>query len=66
MNYGQVIQRINSSLTGDAEKDMEFLRSQIYEYRDHSSAREIAKTCIQIMWELTPDAKVIADSKKGR
>jgi tetratricopeptide (TPR) repeat protein len=64
MNYGQVIQRINSSLTGDAEKDMEFLRSQIYEYRDHSSAREIAKTCIQIMWELTPDAKVIADSKK--
>ena len=64
MNYGQVMQKIRKSLTGDVQKDTEFLRGQIFEYRDHSSFREIAKDCIQIMYELTPDAKVRADSKK--
>ena len=58
MNYGQVMQKIKNGLTGDVEKDREYLRGQIIEYRDHFDSREIAKSCIQMMYELTPSAKV--------
>lgn len=55
MTYEEIIEQIKSGLTGDAEKDMAYLKEQEDKYKDHELSQEIIRACGRMMYEIMPD-----------
>ncbi len=56
MKYETIIQNIRDAMTGDAEKDLAFLREQMEAYKEHEYAKEIIRECGRMMYELLPES----------
>jgi tetratricopeptide (TPR) repeat protein len=69
MTFDKVMEKINSQLTGDPEKDREFLSTQMEEYKRHKFSKEIMRAILRMLFELAPDElkekfAQIADNRK--
>ena len=67
--FDQVMEKITAGLTGDPEKDREFLSTQMEEYKRHKCSKEIMRAIVRMLFDLAPDElkekfAQIADSRK--
>ena len=53
--FNKIMSEINSGLTGNPEKDMEFLNEQSIKYKDHKYGKEILRACGRLMYDVMPD-----------
>lgn len=67
MGPEKIIKEIESNLTGDSEKDMQYLMEQKEKYKNHKYAKEIIRACGRLLYECTSEEtkknldKVISD-----
>lgn len=54
-DYQTIMSTITAGLTGDARHDIAYLMAQAEAYKDHPLAKEIARECGRMMWDLMPD-----------
>lgn len=57
MTFDEIMTSITSGLTGDNEKDIQYLTEKFQEYKDHEYAKEIARACGRILYDLIPEEK---------
>ena len=57
MDLEKILKEITSGLSGDKEKDMQYLKEQSEKYKEHEYAKEILRACGRLMFELIPDDK---------
>lgn len=61
-DFTSIMSSITAGLTGDAKHDIAYLMSQAEAYKDHPLAKEVARECGRMMWDLMPeDAKAEFD-----
>ncbi len=53
--YNEIIDEIKSNLTGNKEKDKEFLKSQMVKYADSDYGQEIVLEIGRLMWDFLSD-----------
>ena len=57
MTYDEIMKEITSGLSGDSERDIQYLKDQMEKYKEHELATEIIRACGRIFYELIPDDK---------
>lgn len=55
MTYREIMEGIESGLTGDPVKDTEYLKSRVEQYQDHEMGDEILPGIGKLMFELLPE-----------
>lgn len=50
--YETIIENIRDGLSGDKEKDIEYLKEQAFKYKDHAMGNEIVKECGRMLFDL--------------
>ena len=55
MSFEEIIEKIKSGLTGEAETDVKYLQEKIAEYEGHEERDRIAGACGQMIYELLPE-----------
>jgi len=53
-DFDVVMEQIRAGLTGEAEHDIDYLLSQAQAHQDSPLAKEIARECGRMVWELLP------------
>jgi tetratricopeptide (TPR) repeat protein len=56
-NYNDVMQKITSGLTGNAEDDVKYLMNEMEQYKEHELAQEIARGVGRIIFDILPPDK---------
>ncbi len=56
-DYETIIREITLGLTGEPQKDKEYLLEQMERYKDHELGKEIVRACGRIMYEIMPEDK---------
>ncbi|WP_317302450.1 hypothetical protein [Acidaminococcus timonensis] len=51
----QIIKSITDGLTGNSQKDIDYLKNCMTLYRDHPLHREITKACSELLYKLLPE-----------
>ena len=57
MDFDCIMQEITSGLTGKSAEDIAYLMKQAESYKAHPFAKEIARACGRLMYDLIPDNK---------
>ena len=57
MDFNDIMQEITSGLTGKSEDDIAYLMQQAEQYKTHHFAKEIARACGRLMFDLIPNDK---------
>ena len=57
MTYDEIMREITTGLTGDADKDRDYLKEQMEKYKEHELATEIIRACGRLFYELIPEDK---------
>ncbi len=66
-SFETIMQGISSGLTGDYDKDLEYLKEQSDKYKDHEFGKEILRAIGRMMYEMLPDdRKKDLDEALGR
>ena len=55
VDYHITVRLIMGKLTGEAEKDIAFLKAQMEKYKDHPMGSEIIKACARKLFDLLPE-----------
>ena len=55
MNFEKIMQNITSGLTGDCEKDIQYLMEQCEKYKDHEMGQEIVRACGRLIFKCVPE-----------
>jgi len=55
MTYEEIMKEITEGLSGDPEKDIEYLKEQMEKYKDHEQGQEIIRACGRLLYSLMPD-----------
>lgn len=55
--FDEIMEEIAMGLKRDPEHDIAYLKEQMESYKDHPLAKEIARACGRLMWEVLPDEK---------
>jgi len=55
MSFDEIMAAITARLTGDPEKDREFLSTQMEEYKRHKYCKEIMRAIVRMLFDLAPD-----------
>ena len=58
MDYQEIMRDIASGLTGDKEKDLQYLMEQMEKYKDHELGKENIRTCGRLISGMLPEEKV--------
>ena len=58
MDYQEIMRDIASGLTGENEKDIQYLMEQMEKYKDHEFGKEIIRTCGRLISGMLPEEKV--------
>lgn len=58
MDYQEIMRDIASGLTGDKEKDLQYLMEQMEKYKDHELGKEIIRACGRLISGMLPEEKV--------
>ena len=56
-SFNEIMQDITAGLTGDNEKDVSWLLSQIETYKNHEMGKEIIRACSRMLFEKLPEDK---------
>lgn len=56
-SFDAVMREITDGLTGDAKKDVAYLREQCDKYKNHPQGKEIIRSCGRLIFDLMPDEK---------
>ena len=56
-SFDSVMLKITQGLTGNPETDFEYLGKTCQKYNDHPMAKEIARACGRLMYDMLPDDK---------
>ena len=64
-NYNDVMQKITSGLTGNAEDDVKYLMNEIEQYKEHELAQEIARGVGRIIFDILPISSTIRVLAEG-
>ena len=51
----EIIKNITDGLTGDNEKDIQYLMEQTEKYKNHESSKEILRECGRLLYERLPE-----------
>lgn len=54
MEYKEILQEIESGLTGDPNKDLKYLHKQLEKYQSHHNAHEISRALARFILDLLP------------
>lgn len=57
MDFDSIMQQITAGLTGKSDEDIAYLMKQAESYKTHPFAKEIARACGRLMFDLIPDEK---------
>ncbi len=57
MEFDQIMREITHGLTGDGEKDIQYLKEQMEKYKDHDMAKEILRACGRLLFKCIPEDK---------
>jgi len=57
MDYNSIMQSIITGMSGDAEKDIEYLNMQMEKYKNHENGKEILRACGRMIYNLIPEEK---------
>lgn len=57
MEFDKIMSGITSGLTGDSEKDIQYLNEQMEKYKDHDLAKEILRACGRLQFKCIPENK---------
>lgn len=57
MEFDNIMQEITSGLTGKSDEDVAYLMKQAEKHKAHPFAKEIARACGRLMFDLIPDEK---------
>ena len=55
MDFDQIMREITAGLTGDSEKDIQYLKEQAEKYKDHELSREILRACGRLLYQCVPE-----------
>lgn len=55
MPFESIMESIKAGLTGDSQKDIQYLQDQIAFHRNHDNGLEIAKACGRMIYDLLPE-----------
>lgn len=58
MDYQEIMRDIASGLTGENEKDIQYLMEQMEKYKDHEFGKEIIRACGRLISGMLPEEKV--------
>ena len=58
MDYQEIMRDIASGLTGENEKDIQYLMEQMEKYKDHELGKEIIRACGRLISGMLPKEKV--------
>ena len=58
MDYQEIMRDIAGGLTGDKEKDIQYLMEQMEKYKDHELGKENIRTCGRLISGMLPEEKV--------
>ena len=56
LTFDEVMERITEGLSGDTEKDREYLSRQMEEYKQHKHSKEIMRAILRMLVEIAPNA----------
>lgn len=54
-DFDDIMHEITSGLTGDNQKDIQYLNQKMQEYKEHPLAKEILRACGRLLFEILPD-----------
>ena len=57
MDYQEIMRDIASGLTGENEKDIQYLMEQMEKYKDHELGKEIIRACGRLISGMLPEDK---------
>lgn len=57
MDFDSIMQEITAGLTGKSDEDIAYLMKQAEKHKAHPFAKEIARACGRLMFDLIPDDK---------
>lgn len=57
MNFDEIMEGIESGLSGEPKEDIAYLQSQCEKYKEHEYSKEIIRAIGRMMYELLPDDK---------
>ena len=55
MEIEKIMKKIKDGLTGDNEKDLQYLMGQMEKYKNHKLSKEIIRECGRLLYEHMPD-----------
>lgn len=58
MDYQEIMRDIAGGLTGENEKDIQYLMEQMEKYKDHEFGKEIIRACGRLISGMLPEEKV--------
>lgn len=58
MDYQEIMRDIASGLTGENEKDIQYLMEQMEKYKEHEFGKEIIRACGRLISGMLPEEKV--------
>lgn len=56
-SFDQIMWEITAGLSGDSQKDCEYLQEQMDKYKDHKYCIEITRACGRLLYETLPEEK---------
>jgi len=56
-DYNSIMQDIITGMSGDDEKDIEYLKGQMEKYKNHENGKEILRACGRMIYNLIPEDK---------
>lgn len=57
MDFDAIMKEITGGLTGDGQKDMQYLMDQIEKYKDHEMGKEIIRACGRLIYQCVPEER---------